>query len=436
MIGKLKTMSCIGIIGLQWGDEGKGKIVDLLAETALHIVRPQGGNNAGHTILVGSSEYKFHLIPSGIIYPHTQCYIGGGVVLDPFSFLEELAGLEKAKIAYEGRLWISAYAHLVLPYHRLLDQLTEKAKGKHAVGTTARGIGPCYADKANRTGLRMADLLHAPSFPEKLRRALEEKNRLLSALYEEPPFPFEPLYETLAAARERLAPLVCSVEEKIDKAFQRKERIVFEGAQGALLDTTFGSYPYVTSSSTLAGGLAAGAGFGPGGLREVVGVAKLYTTRVGGGPFPTELSEEERPLFPASQQARELGTTTGRERRLGWLDAFLLRHTARLSGATCLALTKLDILDALDRIKLCVGYKKMASFPATSEELLEAHPIYEEHPGWKTSTRHIRFYEDLPKEAKAYLRRIEELLHLPIAFVSVGPERESTLWLDRFEEEK
>lgn len=427
-------MACVGVIGLQWGDEGKGKVVDLLAESALHIVRPQGGNNAGHTIIAQGKEYKFHLIPSGIVYPHTTCYVGGGVVLDPFSFLEEIDLLEKSEISYSNRLFISPYAHMVLPYHRLFDQLHEREKGGKAVGTTARGIGPCYADKANRTGLRLADLLHTQSFPDKLKAVLQEKNKILSLLYQHEPLPFEPLYEKLLEAKKRIAPLIGPVEEKIGIALQRQERILFEGAQGVLLDTTFGSYPYVTSSSTLAGGLSTGTGISPGHLKEIVGVAKVYTTRVGQGPFPTELSSRERDLFPSSQEARELGTTTGRTRRLGWLDTFLLQHTARIGGATHLALMKLDILDSLETIKICIGYKKKHSFPPTAEELSEAEPIYEEHPGWKKSTRSVRIYDDLPSQAKAFLRRIEELVGLPLVLVSVGPERESTLWLDRFEE--
>ena len=419
----------IVVIGMQWGDEGKGKIIDLLSENARHIARAQGGNNAGHTIVAKNREFRFHLIPSGILYPHTKCYIGGGTVIDPRSLLEEMDGLSKNQVSIEHRLFISAYAHLVFPYHRMIDQLAEKQKGGAAVGTTGRGIGPCYSDKINRCGIRLADLL-APHFPERLKAAVELKNRELQNLYGHGPIEIDPILEEYNGYGKKLAPFMAPVEEMLYAAAKKGDKILFEGAQGALLDITFGTYPFVTSSCTLSGGVSAGLGFGPTLIGRTIGVAKAYTTRVGNGPFPTELHEEALALFPSHVDSREIGTTTGRKRRIGWLDAFLLKHTICLNGVDALALTKLDILDNLDEIKICVGYKRCRTFPATLEELSSAMPIYETHPGWKKSTRDIRLYDDLPSNAKAYIRRIEELCEVPVAIVSVGPDRERTIWLD------
>ena len=425
-------MPSIAVIGMQWGDEGKGKVIDLLSKLAQHIARAQGGNNAGHTILAKGQEYRFHLVPSGIIYPHTKCYIGGGTVVDPSSILLEFEGLRENRIAFEDRLFLSAYAHVVMPYHRLLDHLSEKTKGKKAIGTTGRGIGPCYLDKVNRCGIRVADLLDPPLFREVLETALGQKNEELQKLYGHAPLEFGPIYDAMLGYAAQLKKFVAPVEELLYAALKNKDNVLFEGAQGALLDVTFGTYPFVTSSCTLSGGVCSGAGVGPSLINQTIGVAKAYTTRVGNGPMPTELSEQELARFPAHSSARELGTTTGRKRRIGWLDTFLLRHTICLNGADSLALTKLDILDDLDEIKICTGYKHHKSFPTTNAALLAAEPIYETHPGWKRPTTGVEVYDDLPKNAKAYLRRIEELCEIPIAIVSVGPDREKTLWLDRF----
>ena len=425
-------MPSIAVIGMQWGDEGKGKVIDLLSERARHIARAQGGNNAGHTIVAKGLEYRFHVVPSGIIYPHTHCYIGGGTVIDPVSLLSEFEGLKKHKISFEDRLFLSRYAHLVMPYHRILDQLSEKAKGAAAVGTTGRGIGPCYADKANRCGIRVADFINPKAFHAHLEAALSMKNKELQNLYSHAPLEFAPIFDQYQKLAEQLKPFVAPVEELLYNASKKGEGILFEGAQGSLLDNTFGTYPFVTSSCTLAGGVCSGAGVGPSMIDQTIGVAKVYTTRVGNGPFPTELKPEELARFPDHSTARELGTTTGRKRRIGWLDTFLLKHTICLNGADCLALTKLDILDELDEIKICIGYKHCKSFPATLEELQMAEPIYEILPGWKRSTRGVEIFNDLPGSAKAYVRRIEELCGVPAAIVSVGPEREKTLWLDRF----
>ena len=425
-------MPSIAVIGMQWGDEGKGKVIDLLSERALHIARAQGGNNAGHTIVAKGREYRFHVVPSGIIYPHTKCYIGGGTVIDPASLLSEFEGLKKHQISFEDRMHLSRYAHVVMPYHRLIDQLAEKARGSSAVGTTGRGIGPCYADKANRCGIRVADFLDAKGFRAQLEMALAIKNRELQNLYGHTPLEIDPIFDEYQGYAERLRHFAAPVEEFLYEASKRGDRILFEGAQGALLDVTYGTYPYVTSSCTLSGGVCSGAGVGPSRIEQTIGVAKVYTTRVGNGPFPTELKPEELARFPDHSTARELGTTTGRKRRIGWLDTFLLRHTICLNGADCFALTKLDILDDLDEIKICTGYKHCRSFPATLRELQAAEPIYEMHPGWKKSTRGVEVYNDLPGPAKAYVRRIEELCGIPAAIISVGPEREKTLWMDRF----
>lgn len=425
-------MSSIAVIGMQWGDEGKGKVIDLLSENAHHIARAQGGNNAGHTIVAKGQEFRFHLVPSGILYPHTKCYIGGGTVIDPASLLTEIEGLKKHGVPNVKRLYISPYAHVVFPYHKLIDQLSEKLKGGSAVGTTGKGIGPCYTDKVSRCGIRIADLLNPDDFKTKLQAAVSQKNRELDKLYGHPPLEWEPIFEAYSKFALELASHVAPVEELLYEAAKKGEKILFEGAQGALLDITFGTYPFVTSSCTLSGGISAGLGLGPTKIDHTIGVTKAYTTRVGNGPLPTELTGEELSRFPDHNASREVGTTTGRKRRIGWFDAFLLRHTLCLNGADSLALTKLDILDDLDEIKICTGYKKCKSFPATIEDLQHAQPIYESHPGWKKSTRDVKIYDDLPHNARAYIRRIEELCDAPVSLISTGPERERTLWLDRF----
>lgn len=428
----LECMSeSIAVVGMQWGDEGKGKVIDLLSAEARHIARAQGGNNAGHTIIANGVEYKFHLIPSGIIYPHTKCYIGGGVVLDPASLFSEIDQLTKKGIQWENRLFISPYCHLIFPYHKLLDQLAEKKKGVDFVGTTGRGIGPCYSDKINRCGIRLGDLVRA-SFREKLKKTLETKNEEIEKLYGHSPVSFEEIYNDSLLYAKRLEPLLAPVEQLLHNASARKENILFEGAQGALLDVTFGTYPFVTSSCTLSGGVCTGLGMGPSRIGTTIGVVKAYTTRVGNGPFPSELAEAEMRNFPDHQVSREMGTTTGRKRRLGWFDACLTRHAVCLNGVDSLAITKIDILDQLDEIRICTGYKNGGHFPVTQEELEHVEPIYETHRGWKESTRDVRIYKDLPPLAKAYLRRIEELCAVPISIISVGPEREKTIWLDRF----
>lgn len=428
-------MTTIAIVGMQWGDEGKGKVVDLLSEHAHHIARAQGGNNAGHTIVFGTEEFRFHLIPSGILYPKTRCYIGAGTVIDPKSLCLEIDSLTHRQIHFQNRLFISSYAHLVLPYHRIMDLALEKKKGGSSIGTTGRGIGPCYVDKTNRAGIRIADWIDPKIFRAKLAEILPMKNEELTKLYDLPALNLDEIFLEYSEYAKKIAPYVASVEEMLYEAHEKKESIVFEGAQGALLDITFGSYPYVTSSCTLSGGVCSGLGFGPSKISHVLGVAKAYTTRVGFGPLPTELSEKEYSLFPDHQTAREFGTSTGRKRRMGWLDLVILKKSLRLNGADSLAIMKLDILDHLEEIKICVGYqmdgKKMKSFPATIEDLSRAIPIYETVKGWKRETKHLQYYQDLPSEAKNYLKTIERHLNIPISLVSVGPEREKTLWIDR-----
>ncbi|OGN55711.1 MAG: adenylosuccinate synthase [Chlamydiae bacterium RIFCSPHIGHO2_12_FULL_44_59] len=427
-----KGKGSLAVVGMQWGDEGKGKIVDLLAEGAQHIVRAQGGNNAGHTIVVSGKEYRFHLIPSGILYPHTQCYIGGGTVLDPASLITEVERLEKQGVPNVKRLYISQYAQIVFPYHRLMDQLREKTQ---QVGTTGKGIGPCYTDKANRIGIRLADLLLPEVFRAKLQANVRIKNRELAEIDPHFILDWEPIFEEYMSYAAVLKEYAAPVEEMLFHASKKQERILFEGAQGAFLDTTFGTYPYVTSSCTLAGGICSGAGIGPTRIGHVLGVTKAYTTRVGRGPMPTELTPEELLLFPEHTVSREVGTTTGRKRRIGWFDACLLKAAVGFNGVDTIALTKLDILDALDEIKICTGYKQHPSFPASTEVLSCVEPIYETHLGWKRPTREAQSYDDLPKEAKSYIRCIEEICGVEVSLVSVGPERERTLWLDRFFDE-
>ncbi|HAB98878.1 MAG TPA: adenylosuccinate synthase [Parachlamydiales bacterium] len=419
-------MSRVVVAGLQWGDEGKGKVIDLFSEEVKHIARPQGGNNAGHTVIVKGREYRFHLVPSGILYPHTKCYIGGGTVVDPASLLGEIKGLEEAGISFAGRLFLSGYAHVVMPYHREIDKREEIAKGGASVGTTGKGIGPCYADKVNRLGIRLADLEDKDRLRGKLERVRSVRGIEIDV---------EEIADEYYGYGRELAPFIAAVEEKIFEACKKKEKILFEGAQGALLDVTFGSYPFVTSSCTLSGGACSGFGVGPTQIDRVVGVAKAYTTRVGNGPFPTELAQEEISLFPDHTAAREIGVTTGRKRRIGWLDAYMLKHTMMLNGADSIALMKLDVLDALEEILVCIGYKKrgklLAHFPISIEDFEELEPVYETFEGWKSPTSEVRLYDELPSKAKKYIRYIEQYLEIPLVLISVGPQRHQTIWMDR-----
>jgi len=426
------------VVGTQWGDEGKGKIIDLLTAKAKHIVRAQGGNNAGHTILFGEQEFKLHLIPSGILHSHTTCYIGAGTVIDPKVLIEEIQGIEKRGILTKGRLWISPAAHIIFPYHCTLDRLLEDKKGERRIGTTGRGIGPCYVDKANRLGIRVGELTNNSLFPKLLRSVLTLKNEEFEKLYNHDPIDYDILLKEYTSYAEILKEYVAPVESMIHEALAKNENTLFEGAQGTFLDGTHGTYPFVTSSNTLAGGITVGAGVGPSHINHTIGVIKAYTTRVGNGPLPSEIDENES--FIEHKQARELGTTTGRKRRVGWFDAMIAKTSVNLNGLQSLALTKLDILDTLKEIKICIGYnidgKSITHFPYLVEDLEKIEPIYEILPGWQCSTANLTSIKELPENARNYLNRIEQLCGIPVSILSFGPEREKTLILQDIFESK
>lgn len=424
---------CIVIVGSQWGDEGKGKIVDVLAENVDVVARYQGGANAGHTVHVGDREFVLHQIPSGILHPNRRCLLGNGVVLDPFQFFEELDGLTARGIDAEGRVGVSGRAHLLLPYHKLLDRAAEAGRGEGKIGTTGRGIGPAYEDKVARQGIRVADLRDAPRAEERLRSAAARANDRLERLGVEDRVDADQLVEEVLGIRERLLGLSLETGRVIQDALRAGRRVLLEGAQGALLDVDHGTYPYVTSSNTTAGGAALGVGVGPTAIDAVVGVVKAYTTRVGEGPLPTELPS------PMQERVRELGgeygATTGRPRRCGWFDAVVVRYAARVNGLTGLAVTKLDVLDTLPEIQIATGYRAggelLEDFPADLGLLAEAEPVYETLPGWLSSTADARRWEDLPEGAQAYLRRLEELTEVPIWYVSVGTRRDQIIHVEQ-----
>lgn len=424
-------MANVVVVGAQWGDEGKGKLVDLLSTRADVVVRYQGGNNAGHTLVVAGQKTVLHLIPSGILHPGRQCVIGNGVVIDPGVLLREIEGLmARGSLVDPGQLRISDRAHVILPWHKRIDALRERRAGDQKVGTTLRGIGPAYEWKAARAGIRMADLVDAASFRAAVARLLPEANMLLASLGGEALNEAEVIAECAPAA-ERLAPYVCDTVALLAEAIQRRARILFEGAQGTLLDVDHGTYPFVTSSNAGAGGVCAGAGVGPTAIDAVLGISKAYTTRVGSGPFPTELIGVEGERL--REAGAEFGATTGRPRRCGWLDAVVLRYAARVNGLTGLAITKLDVLTGLPSIPICTGYRLggevLDTLPARQGELDRVEPVYERLPGWTEDLRDVRRWEALPATAQAYLRRIERLVGLPICLVSVGPGREQTLQL-------
>ena len=424
-------MPSIIVVGAQWGDEGKGKIIDILTAQAKHIVRAQGGNNAGHTILIGDQEYKLHLIPSGILHQHTHCYIGAGTVIDPEVLINEINALDARGISSKGRLMISPAAHVIFPYHRVLDLLLEQKKGERAIGTTGRGIGPCYADKANRLGIRMGELIRPDIFSKVLKSVLTLKNEEITVLYGGEKMSYDDIFKRYTGFADYLRHFVDNVEEKINNVIDAGENVLFEGAQGTFLDITSGTYPFVTSSNTVAGGICVGAGVGPSRIDHTLGVVKAYTTRVGNGPLPSEAKEDEQ--FLDHHRAREYGTTTGRKRRIGWFDAVLAKTAVRLNGLDSIALTKLDILDELETIKICTGYQingmRHDHLPSLTEDLEKIMPIYETMPGWKQTTSNITSYEELPSRAKDYLKYIETLCKTPISMISLGPERERTIIL-------
>ncbi|MBW1679892.1 MAG: adenylosuccinate synthase [Deltaproteobacteria bacterium] len=423
-------MSNTLVVGTQWGDEGKGKVVDLLTADADLVVRFQGGNNAGHTLVVGGKQFIFHLIPSGILYEDKKCLIGNGVVVDPEVLLRELENLRKSGVVVTPeRLSLSEKAHLIMPYHRALDLAREAAKGTRKIGTTGRGIGPCYEDKAARVGIRAVDLLEPDTLEEKISVNLEEKNFYLTRRLGADPLELGPMLEDYLSMAERLGPFITDVSMELYDAGRAGKRILFEGAQGTHLDLDHGTYPYVTSSNPVAGAACAGAGVGPGQIHHVLGIVKAYTTRVGGGPFATELTDEIGDRI--QEKGREFGSTTGRRRRCGWLDLVVVRDSVRLNGLGSLAVTKLDVLTGLETLKLCVGYDvkgdRIAYRPTSLKKMEAAMPVYEEMPGWDREIAGARKMDDLPSEARRYLERIEEVTDVPVSIVSVGPGREETI---------
>jgi adenylosuccinate synthase len=419
------------IIGTQWGDEGKGKIVDLLTEHARVVVRFQGGHNAGHTLVIGGKKTVLHLIPSGILRDNVQCLIGNGVVLSPKALLDEMDTLEKNGVPVRERLRISEAAPLVMPYHQVLDQARERAKGNNAIGTTGRGIGPAYEDKVSRRAVRLGDIFHRERFAAKLGEVLDYHNFVLQNYYKAERVSFEQVLDETLAMGERIRSMVADIPEIIYQKQRAGESVLFEGAQGALLDIDHGTYPFVTSSNTVAGGAAAGSGVGPTCFDYVLGITKAYTTRVGSGPFPTELFDDTGQYIAA--KGKEFGSTTGRARRCGWFDAVVLRRSNQLNGVSGLCITKLDVLDGIDTIRMCVGYKcngeERKTPPAGAEALSACEPMYVDMPGWKESTVGVRKYSDLPANARAYLKRIEEVTETPIDIVSTGPDRDDTIVL-------
>ncbi len=424
-------MANVIVIGAQWGDEGKGKITDLLSRSADVVVRYQGGVNAGHTIVVKGQTFKLHLIPSGILYPDTECIIGSGTVIDPKVLIVELDQLETLGIS-TANLLISETAHVTMPYHRLIDQASEEQRGTHKLGTTGRGIGPTYADKSERTGIRILDLMDPIGLREQLEWTINYKNEVLSKLYNIPPLNAQEVIDDYLGYAERLRPYVVDSSLKIYDAIQRRRNILFEGAQGTLLDLDHGTYPYVTSSNPVAGGACVGTGLGPTAIDRVIGVAKAYTTRVGEGPFPTELNGEMGELLCA--KGAEFGTTTGRKRRCGWFDAVIGRYAVRINGMDCLAITKLDVLDELDEIKVCVAYEidgeRCDHFPTSARRFAQCRPIYKTMPGWNRETSVCRSWSELPKQAQDYLKFLAELMDVPIAIVSIGASRDQTIILE------
>jgi len=417
------------IVGTQWGDEGKGKIIDILSAKVDYIVRYQGGSNAGHTVVVNGKEYVFHLIPSGILHKGKICCIGNGVVVDPQALIKEIKGLPKGDIG--NRLKISSLAHVILPYHKVLDRLRE-TKRTNKIGTTGRGIGPCYSDKINRCGIRMADLLNAAVFKEKLRDNLKEKNEIFEKVYKQNGFDFDSIYGEYLDYGKYLSKYICNVTSLLNKAASGKKDILLEGAQGTFLDIDFGSYPFVTSSSATAGGACAGTGLSPVKIDKVVGVAKAYTTRVGEGPFPAEFDPSFGEFI--RKKGNEFGATTGRPRRCGWFDSVMVSESILLNGITELAIMKLDILNGIKKIKICTAYKYKGrlfkEFPDDLEAAKFAKPVYKEMPGWEEPIDKAKNFLDLPLNAKKYVSLLRDILKVKITMVSVGSSRDNTIFLD------
>ena len=420
-------------LGAQWGDEGKAKVVDYLTLDSDIVVRYQGGANAGHTVKVGDLEFVFHMIPSGIMHSDKVCVIGNGVVVDPQALLEEIDDLLLKGFSCDGRLMVSQSAHLVLPYHKVLDRAVEESKEGVTIGTTGRGIGPAYRDKVERThGIRVLDLLDERKLANKLKAAVEAKNQIIEKIYNLKPLELNPILDLYSSYADRLKPFVCDISVFLNDAIDSGKNVLFEGAQGTLLDVDHGTYPYVTSSNTTAGAACTGSGVGPTRIEEVIGVTKAYTTRVGNGPFPTEMHGDDGDNL--RRLGNEFGATTGRARRCGWFDVPILRSAKRLNGLTSIALTRLDTLDTMEKLKVCVAYnfrgERIEQFPVDLKVLAECEPIYEEIEGWRRSTADIRSYEDLPVLARSYVDLLVDSIGLPASLISVGPERDATITMD------
>ncbi len=419
------------VIGTQWGDEGKGKVVDLLTEEVSAVVRFQGGHNAGHTLVIEGEKTVLHLIPSGILRTNVQCFIGNGVVLEPNALLKEVVGLEERGVAVRERLFISPACPLILPYHVELDLAREEARGSQKIGTTGRGIGPAYEDKAARRGVRLGDLFYWQGFAAKLSEVMEYHNFMLTSYYKTKPVDFEQTLDQCATVAEQIQPMVADIVPMLHSLREAGKPILFEGAQGALLDVDLGTYPFVTSSNTTAGGTAVGSGFGPRYLDYVLGITKAYSTRVGSGPFPTELFDDIGTRL--AERGNEFGSTTGRPRRCGWFDAAAVRQAVQINSISGLCLTKLDVLDGLEEIRICTGYQQSDGVEGSprfaSEYYADISPVYENLPGWQDSTVGIKSYDALPANAQAYLKRIEEAVGAPIDIISTGPDRAETIVL-------
>lgn len=423
-------MSNSCIVGLQWGDEGKGKIIDVLTEGFDFIVRYQGGANAGHTVIVDDKKFVMHLIPSGILHPDKCSVIGNGVVLDPEQVIAEIKELSDANVDVTSRnLFISEGAHMVFPYHKLMDSLSESSKGKDKLGTTGRGIGPCYVDKMARSGIRVGDLFYDDYFKEVLKKNIEEKNRILVKVYEVDPLSFEEIYDQFQVFAEKIKPFVCNTVKLINEAIGQGKRILFEGAQGSLLDVDFGTYPFATSSNATVCGAPSGTGVSPKYINSVVGIMKAYITRVGSGPMPSEMGGELGRVI--QEKGGEFGATTGRPRRCGWFDVVAARHAIMVNGADAVVVTKLDVLDGQKTLKVCVGYKHGSKvydhFPGCIAALSECEPIYEEFPGWEEDLSKITNKDMLPGRAVEYLKLLEKLTGVKVELVSVGPERKQII---------
>jgi adenylosuccinate synthase len=426
-------MPNVVVVGLQWGDEGKGKIVDFLSEKADVVARYQGGHNAGHTVVINNEKFILHLIPSGILYKGKMCLIGNGVVVDPAALIEEITGLKERGIEAGRNLFLSKNAHLIMPYHIVVDRENERLRGAKSIGTTGRGIGPSYCDKVGRSGIRVSDLLQPSLFREKLNANLVHINFLLENFYKVPRLHAEDIFHEYMGYAETLSPYIADTDILINEVIARKKNVLFEGAQGTLLDIDHGTYPYVTSSNAVAGGACTGLGVGPTKISKVLGVVKAYTTRVGSGPFPTEITDSLGDTL--REKGGEYGATTGRPRRCGWLDMVVLRHSVRINGVNGIALTKLDILDGLDVLKICTAYrhngKLYEEFPKEINVFEECEPVYEEMEGWSASTLGIRNFKELPKAAKVYIRRIERMLGVRVNVISTGQRRDELILLKK-----